>query len=397
MNNYELLQKCICELYTHHNKPIWNTDNSINQIDKINKIEAILNKHKEYIDNIDKSVWNYNKKLVNDFETLHIPSKNMMDNYGVADYIPISRAFFKMWEIINDFPDLLNIQNNILYGSLCEGPGGFIEAFNLYRNKTGYKDTIVAMTLKNDSDDCVPSWKKSDSVLRQCNRIYITYGIDNTGNLYNVKNIEYYVNMFNCSKADLITADGGFDFSEDYNNQEITIVRLLWCEIVTGMLSLKKSGNMIIKIFDIYKQITKDIIYILSYYFNKINIYKPFTSRPLNSEKYIVCMDFKDNLVDDDINNMKQIIDNMKNVSYTRLLKNHINDNFNKCIEAINTAYAFRQVRYMNKVFNIMNKNVMYKEITLLHKEKLVYAYAWCIKYNFPVKKKCNLLRGKNF
>jgi len=392
----ELLQKCVCELYTHNNKLIWNTDNTTSIIENINNIEALLNRHKEYIDNIDKSVWNYNKKLVNDFEPLHIPSKNMMDNYGIADYAPISRAFFKMWEIIHDFPNLVNINNNLLYGALCEGPGGFIEAFNMYRKTMGYKDTIVAMTLKNEMDECVPSWKKSDSVLRQCNRIYITYGIDNTGNLYNVKNIEYYVNMFSCSKAYLITADGGFDFSEDYNNQEISIVRLLWCEIVAGILSLRKGGNMIIKIFDIYKCITKDILYILCYYFNNVYICKPYTSRPLNSEKYLVCSDFKDNITADDINNMKQIIINMNSMIYSRMIKNNIDDDFTDCINAINTAYAFRQIRYMNKIFNIMNKNVMYKEITLLQKERVVYAYAWCIKYKFPIRKKCNLLRSKN-
>ena len=51
---------------------------------------------------MSKNIWNYNKKLINDFELLHIPDKNF-DNMGIADYNPISRAFFKMWEIIHDF------------------------------------------------------------------------------------------------------------------------------------------------------------------------------------------------------------------------------------------------------------------------------------------------------
>jgi|694.fasta_scaffold17692_12 23S rRNA U2552 (ribose-2'-O)-methylase RlmE/FtsJ len=392
-----LLQKSVFEFYTHNNNLIWNIDNVIEILDENCQVENILNKHKEYIDNIDKNIWNYNKKLVNDFEALHIPSKNMLENNGVADYIPISRAFFKMLEILNDFPSILDISGNVLYGALCEGPGGFIEAFNFYRRNMHVKDNIVAITLRNDLDDTVPSWKKSDDILKQCNRIYITYGFDSTGNLYNIKNIEYYVDMFGDNKADLITGDGGFDFSENYNNQEITIVRLLWCEVVTGILSLKKGGSMIIKLFDIYRQVTKDIIYILCHYFNKVYISKPYTSRPLNSEKYVVCIDFKNNIRDDDIDNMKKIIDKMSSVNYKRILKNEIDNDFNKCVDGMNTAFAFRQVRYMNKVFNIINKNVMYKEITLLHKERIIYAIAWCIKYNFPMKKKYNLLKGKHF
>jgi 23S rRNA U2552 (ribose-2'-O)-methylase RlmE/FtsJ len=390
-----LLQKSICELYTHNNNLIWNVSNEIDikeSNDEADEIENILNKHKEYIDNIDKNIWNYNKKLVNDFEALHIPSKNMLDNYGVADYIPISRAFFKMWEILNDFPSILDISGNILYGALCEGPGGFIEAFNFYRKNKDVKDSIVAMTLRNDLDETIPSWKKSDEILKQCNRIYITYGYDSTGNLYNIRNIEYYVDMFGDNKADLITGDGGFDFSENYNNQEITIIRLLWCEIVAGILSLKKGGSMIIKLFDIYKQVTKDILYVLCHYFNKVYICKPHSSRPLNSEKYVVCIDFKNNINDNDVESMKNIIENMNSVNYKRLLKNEIDNDFNDCIKAINTAFAFRQVRYMNKVFNIINKNVMYKEITLLHKERIIYATSWCMKYNFPIKKKYSIL-----
>jgi len=390
-----LLQKSICELYTHNNNLIWNVSNEIDikeSNDEADEVENILNKHKEYIDNIDKNIWNYNKKLVNDFEALHIPSKNMLDNYGVADYIPISRAFFKMWEILNDFPSILDISGNILYGALCEGPGGFIEAFNFYRKNKDVKDSIVAMTLRNDLDETIPSWKKSDEILKQCNRIYITYGYDSTGNLYNLRNIEYYVDMFGDNKADLITGDGGFDFSENYNNQEITIVRLLWCEIVAGILSLKKGGSMVIKLFDIYKQVTKDILYVLCHYFNKVYICKPHSSRPLNSEKYVVCIDFKNNINDNDVESMKNIIENMNSVNYKRLLKNEIDNDFNDCIKAINTAFAFRQVRYMNKVFNIINKNVMYKEITLLHKERIIYATSWCMKYNFPIKKKYSIL-----
>jgi 23S rRNA U2552 (ribose-2'-O)-methylase RlmE/FtsJ len=386
----DLLQKSVFELYNHNDKLIW--DYEILKEHKSTKIENIISSHKEKIDNISKNVWNYNKKLINDFELLHIPDRNF-DNMGIADYNPISRAFFKMWEIITDF-NLLDIDGDIVYGALCEGPGGFIEAFNLYRKDKNFRDTIVAMTLRNDNDECVPSWKKSNNVLKQCNHIYITYGEDNTGNLYNVKNIEHYSRMFNEYKADIVTSDGGFDFSEDYNNQESTIVRLLWSEVVTGLMILKKGGNMVIKIFDIFRDITLDIVYILCYYFDRIYITKPFTSRPLNSEKYIVCNKFKDNVSSDDIINMKKIIENMGNMEYNRVLKNIIPLDFKKCINSINTALCFRQVRYMNKVFNIINKRVMYKEIAILQKERIIYSIMWCKKYNFRIRNESNLINS---
>ena len=57
----------------------------------------------------------------------------------------------------------------------------------------------------------------------------------------------------------------------------------------------KKGGTFILKIFDIFTQATIDIIYILASLYKKVYIIKPCTSRTANSEKYIVCKDFKMN------------------------------------------------------------------------------------------------------
>ena len=39
--------------------------------------------------------------------------------------------------------------------------------------------------------------------------------------IYIVENIKHYANLFKDEKADIVTGDGGFDFSDDYSNQEI--------------------------------------------------------------------------------------------------------------------------------------------------------------------------------
>lgn len=389
----ELLEKAVFKFNNHNDSFIWNTNINKKNSNVSNYIENILLDHKKMIDNIPKHVWNYNKKLINDFETLHIPTKNMDANTGIAGYNPISRAFFKMWEIISDFELVDNTKQNLIYGALCEGPGGFIEAFNFYRKmrKENYRDTIVAMTLKDPINNYVPSWNKSQKILKDCKHIYITYGADNTGNIYNIDNIKSYKNIFCDYKADLITGDGGFDFSNDYDNQEQVTAHLIFSEIVTGLITLNEGGNMIIKIFDSFKHITVDIIYILCKYFKNIYITKPFTSRPLNSEKYIVCKDFID-CSQSDINNMFIILENMNNHKIYRLLTNNIPVDFLKCIEAINIAFSFRQIRYMKKIFNIINNTNIYKELDIFQKEKVVYSLEWCKKYKFPINKNSNLL-----
>ena len=111
----------------------------------------------------------------------------------------------------------------------------------------------------------------------ECDTYNISWGIDDTGNLYNTENISYFSNLFKGNKAELVTADGGFDFSNNYSNQESNATRLILAEIVTGLNILADNGSMVIKIFDMYQAATIDIIFMLSYYFNEVYIVKPYT------------------------------------------------------------------------------------------------------------------------
>ena len=49
---------------------------------------------------------------------------------------------------------------------------------------------------------------------------------------------------------EIITADGGFDFSEDFNKQEINITQLLFAQIAYAIIMQKRNGVFILKIFE---------------------------------------------------------------------------------------------------------------------------------------------------
>ena len=66
---------------------------------------------------------------------------------------------------------------------------------------------------------------------------------------------------------DLITADGGFDFSIDFNNQEVQIAKLLFAQVCFAITMQKQGGTFILKLFDCFMQHSIDIIYILSSFF----------------------------------------------------------------------------------------------------------------------------------
>ena len=104
------------------------------------KIKNILTINKSlcyYLKNIkkeidDKNDWDKFKKLTYTHE--YISTKICLGEKQICSYEPISRAFFKLHEIIYNY-DLLNYKQSISSLHLAEGPGGFIECVAYNRKK----------------------------------------------------------------------------------------------------------------------------------------------------------------------------------------------------------------------------------------------------------------------
>jgi 23S rRNA U2552 (ribose-2'-O)-methylase RlmE/FtsJ len=247
----------------------------------LNDIKHHINSH-EYM-------WETFKRFTNTYEYIHttIPYKK----HCISRYRPISRSFFKMIELIHFFELGTNSVNPMKTFHLAEGPGGFIEAMVKYRVRSD--DKYIGMTLldKNNSDHNIPAWKKTQHFLQENKNVHIESGLDKTGNILSIDNFVYIHELYG-SSMDLITADGGFDFSVDFDNQEINMTKLLYGQIVYALCMQKQGGHFVLKIFDIFMQHTIDMLVLLSSMYERVYITKPNTSRSANSEKYIVCKGF---------------------------------------------------------------------------------------------------------
>ena len=265
-------------------------------------MSSYLYKIKNEIDDY-KHEWEEFKKLTNPYEFIHTPVTKDRPASSVSIYRPLSRSFFKMIEILTFFRcSVLDTTESVRTFHLAEGPGGFIQAVVFLRN--GRQDDVyVGMTLvsdnsssqhqhqNNNNNNNIPKWKKSKEFL-QCHRnVKIEYGSDKTGNLLSIANFEECYAKYKCS-MNLVTGDGGFDFTEEFNRQEANICHLLFAQMCYAVVCQKKRGSFILKVFDIFHQATIDIIAILSSMYEHVFITKPNTSRYVNSEKYIVCLGF---------------------------------------------------------------------------------------------------------
>jgi 23S rRNA U2552 (ribose-2'-O)-methylase RlmE/FtsJ len=230
--------------------------------------------------------WNANKKYTNPYEYIYTNSPRT----SVCRYKPISRAYFKMIEILNtfNFPSFDSPRPLQMF-ALAEGPGGFIEAVLNHRNNPA--DKYYGMTIEDPTDGEVPGWKKTTNFLKSNPNVFLEKGADATGNILNMENFKHVIAKYKNS-CEFVTGDGGFDFSTDFNSQEINITRLLFGQIAYAVCIQKYGGCFVLKCFDCFYKASAELIYLLSTMYEKVYVVKPNTSRYANSERYLVCINF---------------------------------------------------------------------------------------------------------
>lgn len=355
-----------------------NTTNKYSLKKYLSKIKSLIDKHIKDWDNI--------KKFTNAYEFIHtnIPNQKI----SVSKIKPISRAFFKLIEIYNSHNIFTN-NNPIKTFHLAEGPGGFIEATAYIRNNIN--DTYYGMTLI-DNNVNIPNWSKADNMLQKYPNIKIEYGKDQKGDLYNHQNLIYCKNQYKNS-MNVITADGGFDFSNDYNNQEISAFRLIFTQVAYAITMQSNGGTFILKIFDLFETSTLEILYLLSCFYNKIIICKPNTSRSANSEKYIICKYFKYNNTEEISNkfiNILKIFETLdfKTYSIYSILNIPIQSYYKTQLLEINACLSHIQIdNILNTIKIITHKDKKHEKIQHLKSNNMQKCMNWCINNNIPYNK----------
>lgn len=316
---------------------LFDNDINISQSDKPNEplisngFNSETNSIKNKLDNEDyqqklknSPKWKY---INNPFEhNISVKYKDFTDittviikKYKIKNKI-ISRSFFKMWEILKqyDLIDSTNKQFNSFH--MAEAPGGFVQATILYNdlvyNSTN-NSTFFGISLDNEI-------KFNNQLNKEYgtgkNRRFFQFKTNKTmnGDLTDLSVIAFLQKSLNKNEPNLITADGGFDpLHENYHEQESYV--LILSEIFTAISLQKKGGHFVCKFLDMYTDVTIKLLYIISIFYNKVELYKPFSSRQSNTERYVIAKDFKYNKTDktykDNYKILKELFISCKKVS----------------------------------------------------------------------------------
>ena len=359
------------------------------------KFYKIVSAEKEKIDEIENSEnWDKMKKIGNPYELIYTTYNKKRKNNSISQYIPISRSYFKMWEIFYNFDifKYFNLHDNSVFSHLAEGPGGFMEATYNYKfqltNTNNNEDIYYGITLK-PTNDFIPDWNKIKKTFINKSNIKIEYG-----NLYFKEDVENYISKFANNKAIFVTADGGFDYSSDFNGQEVNSCQIIYSECIIALNILKEKGSFVCKVFDLFSFTMVQMLYIISCCFEQVYIYKPETSRPANSEKYLICLYYKNNLSQEMLNKLLEIIElwqnNMLKIEEddSIFFKNiKVDNNFIKKLNEYNEKYMDIQIFYLNNTINLAQNKINKEKYYEIIQTQVNNAIKWCTKYNVEINK----------
>lgn len=282
-----------------------------------------------------------------------------------------------------------NSNNNGMTGSTMMGSTGCCNGYTSTTKRLCVHDQYYGMTLIDDDPIC-PGWKKTRTFLDANPNVMLEHGCDNTGNILHADNFASCCEKYKNS-MDLVTADGGFDFSVDFNKQEHLAVNLIVAEVFFALALQKKGGSFVLKIFDMFFKPTIDVVYLLCSLYDDVNIMKPHTSRIANSEKYVVCTGFK-------LDDSSAFIEKAKEMfillapdaagvgiphTITSILDFEHDTYFLSKIEDANAMLGQQQIENIATTLHaISHKNN--DKLEHLKKHNLQKCISWCDKFNIP-------------
>jgi len=293
-----------------------------------------------------------------------------------------------MIEMVHTF-DLYFDSRPIQSFHLAEGPGGFIEALAGLRKCQ--HDQYVGMTIIDENNDPnIPGWKKTTTFLKQNPNVFIETGADKTGNILSMDNYLFCREKYG-STMDFITADGGFDFSLDFNKQEINIAKLLFGQIIYALAMQKKGGCFILKLFDTFMEHSIDLLYVLSSFYEKVYLVKPQTSRYANSEKYVVCKGFTQIPFEQFAPFLQKTFEKMllstnsdADLYIHRFLSIPVSMCFLSKIEEYNAIFGQQQIENIHFTLALIDNKYKQEKIDNLINTNIQKCILWCTKYNIP-------------
>lgn len=309
-----------------------------------------------------------------DYEVTNSIKTQMKLRYGVDD---ATNAYLKQFELLVHFHKLIPISKadssditKFVYFDNAAFPGMFIRAtqhfINIKRPEIDVFDwnassyivddklrSVDVNNIKNRKKFLNSQAVKGSTLLEDKFYMYENFRTrwmmdeKNNGDVTSLYNIEDFAKKMS-RKVQLYTSDIGMEV-KDHSKQEEEHINVNLGQVICGLVTLIEGGSMVTKQFGLFSSFTLLMIYKLKSCFKEVHICKPATSKPDNSEIYIVCigymstegkeciLELKEMLQKNQTGDVSSVEDEMKRVKSTDVRF------YDKIVESANAIYS-RQI-----------------------------------------------------
>lgn len=242
-----------------------------------NILEQVVNS-KSIFDTLDKNEMRRARTRSNPFETIR---GAFFLNRAAVKMANIDKACDFMFT----YPKISDSNEPLYFADVCAGPGGFSE-YVLWKRKWHAKG--FGFTLRDSND-----FKLDEFYAGSPETFHPFYGPKDDGNVYDPDNQELFRRLIMGQTrgrgVHFMMSDGGFSVEGKENIQEILSKQLYLCQCLVALMIVREGGHFVTKLFDLFTPFSVGLVYLMYRCFRSVCIFKPNTSRPANSERYLIC------------------------------------------------------------------------------------------------------------
>jgi len=198
------------------------------------------------------------------------------------------------------------------------------------------------------------------------------------------KGIKVYSKEKEIEKLKLNSCDTIILLDKDINDEPNSI-NIMINNIIKILSYQSDGGTSILQISDTFTYNTLNLIYILTSFFEECYVYKPFTSKPYETDKYLILSKFKTNKNQKDI--VSQLEKSMapKNEFHICLFPNlTLSNDFINTFKYINTKIVNAQQIYINDIIMFIKGNDYFGDDYHKYKSYQLNFTKWWIMTFFP-------------
>ena len=353
------------------------------KIPALQTISDELNKSKHTLDfSLRKKNWRDITRELYYGEDLRSNHGILVNEYGAQI---VTKAWLKIYELITKY---VPVGRDFYTFHVAEAPGAFLPAIN-HLVRTKYPDTHWEWFAESYVDYNISKEYLGDhyGLIKKFKSKWLL-GADGDGDITSSANIRWFRHHIreHFPKLDLFTSDVKYDPPDkDYDLEELYQIPVHVGHTICALKTLTKGGIAILKTFTYLESQSVSLLYLICHCFEQVLITKPIMSSPANSETYLVCIDFLDNVTPAQTTCLYEYLDHCRaNPMKTAPLfsKEDIPQSFIDQVVDVQKSLANRQMGYIKRqadtIRNYSNFAMVRKDTAALRNK---VARAWIEEY----------------